>query len=361
MSDKKLLTINPDLFSFAGNTTRKRRDKREQTGTGIRMKSSSPKQKNDTMKKRSILKMIRQHQEDRYKKLFDDNKPTQTSIGGDNDNDNFNKEFKEAQLYLQNLTEKTEQTNKMKPHNGTIKQYPSQNQNSLLYHPTMDNIHTELPQWGCMKTGGTLPTYRNYMNKTQKTYGNGYNPNHSNNPTIIVGGQQNIPKLNLNNMTSVNSSSIMPTNIIGGNENKEHTSLMDKKINESINRVNEMKETASKLKQLKDKFRPKMMKQKRTTRRTYKIGKSKVFPRVSVLVSNKTIRNNISTKTQLLKQVPIQDVKQFLIKRGFIKVGSTAPNDVLRKMYESATLICGDVQNHNPDNLLYNFLNSDKM
>ena len=46
------------------------------------------------------------------------------------------------------------------------------------------------------------------------------------------------------------------------------------------------------------------------------------------------------------------------MKRGFIKVGSTAPNDVLRKMYESATLICGEIQNHNPDNLLYNFMNA---
>jgi hypothetical protein len=26
-------------------------------------------------------------------------------------------------------------------------------------------------------------------------------------------------------------------------------------------------------------------------------------------------------------------------------------------MYESVSLICGDVQNHNPENLLYNFMN----
>ena len=32
-------------------------------------------------------------------------------------------------------------------------------------------------------------------------------------------------------------------------------------------------------------------------------------------------------------------------------------NAVLRKMYESAVMICGEVQNHNPDNLLYNYLN----
>ena len=46
------------------------------------------------------------------------------------------------------------------------------------------------------------------------------------------------------------------------------------------------------------------------------------------------------------------------MKHGFIKVGSATPNDVLRKMYETATLVCGEIVNHNPDNLLFNFMNS---
>jgi alanyl-tRNA synthetase len=142
-------------------------------------------------------------------------------------------------------------------------------------------------------------------------------------------------------------------NQIGGN-NSQH---VENKINEAIDRVKQMNQTAIKLQEMKKKMKPKKMKQKKTKRRTYKIGKSKVLPKVSVLVSNKTIRNNISTKKQLLKQVPIQEVKSYLMKRGFIKVGSTAPSDVLRKMYESAVMICGEVQNHNPDNLLYNYFN----
>ena len=103
--------------------------------------------------------------------------------------------------------------------------------------------------------------------------------------------------------------------------------------------------------------RPHIPKQRRTVRRTYQIGKSKTHGKVSVLISNKTIRKNTTTKAQLLKQVPLPDVKKYLIKHGFIKIGTTAPNDVLRKMYESAIMVCGDIQNHNPDNLLYNFFN----
>ena len=48
---------------------------------------------------------------------------------------------------------------------------------------------------------------------------------------------------------------------------------------------------------------------------------------------------------------------KYLLKQGFIKVGTTTPIDVLRQMYESASMVCGEVKNHNPENLLYNYFN----
>jgi hypothetical protein len=99
-------------------------------------------------------------------------------------------------------------------------------------------------------------------------------------------------------------------------------------------------------------------KRKKTIRRTYKVGKSKNAPKVSVLISNKTIRKNITMKTKMLKQVPINEIKKYLINNGLIKIGTNAPNDVLRHMYENAILIGGEIQNHNPDNLLYNYLHN---
>ena len=92
-------------------------------------------------------------------------------------------------------------------------------------------------------------------------------------------------------------------------------------------------------------------------RRTYRTGKDQFRPRVSVLLPNKMIRRNVTTKSYLLKQTPIEEIRKTLLKQGFIKVGSSAPNDVLRKMYESAQMIGGEINNHNPDNLLYNFFN----
>ena len=349
MNDKKTLNIDPDLFSFSSNTTRKKRTPSAQSG-GIKIKPVSPKKKNDSLKKKSILKMIRQHQEDRYKNLFDAKSTSPPSQTTQNITDNFNKEFKEATLFFENLTEKTDQQNKMK--NYTVKQYPTVQPNSLLFHPTavpvMDNniklefptesknttMPASVPTYGCLK-GGYLPTYRSIMNSTQKN-----RPISTSSPSTIFG---NIPLTNINNMQSGGQSST--------------PDLVDTNTNTNINRIETIKQTADKIQELNKKERPKINKRKKTLRRTYKIGKSKVFPRVSVLVSNKTIRNNISTTTQLLKQTPIQDVKKYLMQHGFIKVGSIAPNDVLRKMYESATLICGEVHNHNPDNLLYNYFN----
>lgn len=101
----------------------------------------------------------------------------------------------------------------------------------------------------------------------------------------------------------------------------------------------------------------KYKKRKKTLKRTYVVGKSKYFPKIGVLVSNQTIRNKTTEKMQLMKQTPLADIRKFLIKRGFIKIGTPAPNDLLRKMYETVHLVCGEIQNHNPDNLLYNFLN----
>ena len=106
--------------------------------------------------------------------------------------------------------------------------------------------------------------------------------------------------------------------------------------------------------------KPKIKKQRKVVRRTYRLGKSKVFPRVSVLVSNKTVRKEINDKIHAIKETPMHEVRNYLVKNGFIKIGSSAPNDVLRRMYENLKIVNGDVKNHNTETLLYNFLKSDE-
>ena len=173
---------------------------------------------------------------------------------------------------------------------------------------------------------------------------------------------QNISIVNTNPTTySVPSVfSQQPITPMATSQNTNPVNIEERNRNEKLKNISEMKQLRELMKK-KTSVVPKNMKyikQRKTVKRTYYLGKSKVFPKVAVLVSNKTLRKKITTQAQLLKQVPIQDVKKYLMQKGFIKVGSVAPNDVLRKMYESAVLVGGEIQNHNSDNFLYNYFNA---
>jgi hypothetical protein len=88
--------------------------------------------------------------------------------------------------------------------------------------------------------------------------------------------------------------------------------------------------------------------------RTYRLGRSKQGL-VSVLLSNKQIRRTISKKKHDLKRLPMQKVRQDLVRKGFIRMGSTAPDNVLREIYENVEMI-GQVRNFSPDILMHNLL-----
>ena len=87
------------------------------------------------------------------------------------------------------------------------------------------------------------------------------------------------------------------------------------------------------------------------------LGKSDNKPSVSVLLKNKNTQRQILQTQKELRQVGIDEIKNYLLTRNLIKIGSTAPTDVLRKMYE-ASILSGDVVNTNTDVMLHNALHS---
>lgn len=98
---------------------------------------------------------------------------------------------------------------------------------------------------------------------------------------------------------------------------------------------------------------------KRTIKHKYTVGKSKIKRRVSVLVKNLKTRKRIQEAKKELKKTDLLEIKRYLKEHGILKSGSSAPNDVLRAMYESA-MLAGDVTNINANTRLHNYLEDDE-
>ena len=395
----KVIQFNPKLLSVpGGNKTRKNKPK----GKTIQYKK---KELTNKTTKQKLLRYIREQQDQNYKKLFE--KPA-TILPKINIPDNLdimkaNGDFENSLNYLKSITDNYENNKEKKSVNHTIKHHPQPITHPPTHpptHPLPNNTPTNyyyggapnngfietthinnvlpdvfndittnqsnhpavsggalrinsqfklppVPKYGCMRIGGKLPTLKQYMNN--QTFKGGYNQTTNHHPPSNPHLLTHHPPANA------------PTHHQSNQSNHRHNkpSLLtdkDKEILYIARTMGKKKEIVNN-KAAVNKLR--YLKQKKTLTRTYKVGKSKTKPEVSVLISNKTIRNTISSKSQLLKQIPIHDVKQFLIKKGFIKVGSSAPIDVLRKMYESAILIGGEINNFNSENLLFNFFNND--
>jgi hypothetical protein len=440
MSDRKTISISPDLFTFKGgnNTTRKKKSSNEHKDLKIK---SSPKQTHPKTLKNRLLHYIRKNQEQNFKKIHGGNSEIPVPDKKSNIShitDTFNTDFQESMKYMNILADEVSQkVDNEYMINRTLRNYKSMNPESILTgggdfnqaisglssddpvfttipestNNTPIKLSTNTPQWGCMK-GGTLPTYKTWLNQTHKNRNSTETrrdfltePSYSNDP----------PKISLNDMSisSISSMGNGSVNITGrdvGEGYSGNSGARDNARNEHRNweflrrndgggsqderepatipvpklgpgtgisslsgahggrmekllepaKISQIRQTMDKIKLDNDTQNNKLKygKRKKTVRRTYKLGKSHTMPKVSVLISNKTVRKNISTKTEKLKHTPIEEIRTILIKKGFIKVGSLATNDVLRKMYESMVLVCGEVENHNPDNLLYNYFNS---
>jgi hypothetical protein len=369
-SNIRVVKYSEDLFKVPSRT-----QKRKKPDKPIKLKSE--KKVSNKSIRNTVLKEIRKNQENKYNSLLDE--PRISSLSNDFENDFKNSVDFMKKIADEHKSNKINQT--IKNHNASVVERPfapvqdtnlipvieSFNQHYLeqpftesfnqqpfnqpvteSYGESFNQPFTEsygesfnqsepikilpTPSYGCLKNGA-LPTYRSYHNKTIKAGTSQQQQPQQQQP------QQQQPQQQ---------------------QQQEHPSLITERMKSPTELL-----LIEKLKQreIEQKTKNQVVKQKKykkLLRRTYRVGRDRFRPKVGVLLPNKTIRSNVTTKSYMLKQTPIDEIRKTLIKQGFIKVGSNAPTDILRKIYESIKMIDGDIKNHNPDNLLYNFFNEKK-
>ena len=193
-----------------------------------------------------------------------------------------------------------------------------------------ENVIKPDKPYGILKNGNK-PTYKNWVSTDDNNfmptsniqYSNMQSNNMQSNNMQLNNMQINNMQSNnmqLNNMQSTNNmlNTVMPTSVVS-------TNIIPNNIIQDIE-----------------------------VKKVFNIGKNKKNKTISVLLKNNTTRKKIENDKINLKKSNLSTVKNFLKKQNLIKFGTTAPNNLLREIYES-TKLCGDIINENNTLLMHNF------
>ena len=185
------------------------------------------------------------------------------------------------------------------------------------------------PQYSNLKNS-SLPTFRQWKNITQKNYN-----------------------------TNQDKPSIKIDDYIKNNEQTERNIALENiknnyKNNTTIKDTENIKLTLQETPIINKQF-PKKTRHRITKTHKYTLGRK--GNKVSVLIKNAKTRKLVQHELALLKQKSIPEIKTFLRKKNLLKVGSDAPNDVLRQIYEQS-ILSGDVENKAKDVLIHNYMNN---
>lgn len=376
----KTISINPQLFSMGGSKTRKNKEKKEKT---VITPLISP-----NVLKNKLLKRIKEHKQRETQNLDDigKNKVETSSSLSDikNEGTNYADEFSESMSYLQTLSkqkkvdeekinyEKKKEQQRQKLQMQTVKNYSSlQSVSPVINIDLPEELKIEMPKpsepisltintqrdhvpYGILK-GGNKPLYRDWT-KTQRA-----NVVTNPNLAVTIGGIKSEREMRLNNLREKlkmkqmvkDDHTLMTQNLIQKpilenvniNQNLENHNNLTPNLNTSLNSNEEIIGTKKIT--------------KKTIKRKYTLGKSNLKKTVSVLVKDRGTRKQVLSAQKDLKKKSINDIKTYLRDHNLIKVGSNAPNDILRKLYESA-MLAGEITNSNSETLLHNFSKEDK-
>jgi len=400
----KTIEINPSLFSVGG-LSKKNRSKKN--------KSMSVPLISPNILKNKLLKRIKDHKNketvglDTSKKIMSSeakkNEPVSNNVN------TYTDEFNESIEYLQTLSKQ-----KKIDSENNIKREAIQRKTIKNYSSSMPVVNLELPDelketfitvnnetimpsivspsntpvsisrksndvpYGILK-GGNKPTYKQW-NKTQKNY----QPN-GNNLTINAPKSEREERLSqlkqkLKQQSTVVTQAqaqaqLQPIQIVTQTQaqaqlqpiqktitqpNLEEILLTQNLIQKPNSEFTKKTPVVNNLSQGGGNEKIKTTKKllKKTIHKKYTLGKSNIKRTVGVLLKDKNTRKNIISAQKDLRDKPVTDVKTYLRQHNLIKIGSNAPNDVIRKIYESA-MLAGEITNNNKDIMIHNFIKDD--
>ena len=401
---KKTIQINPDLFQLGSNKTRKNREKKERPIKPL----ISP-----NLLKNKLLNRIKEHKKRENDHLEKDHPthpiPKLKQESSLYDINQYTDEFNDSIEYLQSLSKQKKIDNEKEIYekkmlkrreelmNKTVKNMHSSSPfvnidlpddlkepvlsvttDSVLRLNPSSTIHinttNDVIPYGILK-GGEKPTYREW-NKTRRNT----EVTDPNSALLLQQKSMNERERRLNLLKEkikMKKTGLMTTSVVHNvrqNNNLDHVMLTQNLIQKPVSLENENHVAATNTEinvvpstvinvapndPLKTQIlEPRKRTIKKTIRRKYTLGKSKIKKTVAILLKDRHTRKNVVIAQKELKRKPIHDVKKYLREHNLIKVGTNAPNDVLRKIYESA-MLTGEVTNQNKDTLLHNFMKED--
>jgi len=408
----KTIEINPSLFSVGGLSKKNKSKKNKPMVAPL----ISP-----NILKNKLLKRIKEHKnketenlENNKKKLSSKPEDTSSNLSLASNINSYTDEFNESIEYLQTLSKqkKIESENNAKRNaiqRKTVKNYNSmpvvnlelpddlketfitpQMVSTISTPVLINNKQPDVP-YGILK-GGSKPTYRQW-NKTQKSYQPVINTQIVNVPVSERENRLNLLKQKLKQQSTIINPpetqpqiiiqepipqqisqpiQIVPQTTIQPNleeilltqnliQKPKEEIVINPNNNITVPAINQNVKIGGETQNLgKEQVENRTIKKllKKTIRRKYTLGKSKIKKTVGILLKDKNTRKNVLNAQKDLRDKSVNDVKTYLRQHNLIKIGSNAPNDVIRKIYESA-MLAGEVTNNNKDTMIHNFIKED--
>lgn len=408
-SEQKTISIDPDFFvrteksKSSSSSGSKMRGNRETLRREKKAKPKMPKGPSSNTLRKNLLARIKDHQLREQKEFQKKSETSLISKPQSKSSNEFDDEFSKSLAYLSELAKATEMRRHEKKHKHkntlTLKTSSMRNQrpptayhrNDSIRNPevslnlpsdlaepmyevnvlptrtpetnltssqtinipkesipekqtavsTISVVNKDVP-YGILR-GGNKPTYREYTRKHFSNY-------------------KNVSNDNSHIATDNNSNNTIRPGTTSGQPIMIHDYVKPQVVSVREQMLNEMKMKRQEASQSKLVI-PKLPKQKRmktikrtTSKRKFKLGKDGKKRVISVLIKNNATRRQVKLELGRLKTVPLKDVRHYLKRHGLLKVGSVAPPDVLRMIYEQSVL-SGDIHNTAKETLIHNFLN----